>query len=185
MLHVARMLSRYNDAGNADGFAVFVDDRNLRFRVWPQPADFVILANTGEFAPEPMRKHDRRRREFWRLVAGVTEHQSLIARALFCGVLTFNRTGVYALCDIGRLFREDVGDENFVGVKYVVVIHVANAADRVAHELFDRQDTRQRLIFREAGNGDLATYDDDVAFGERFASHATAPVMSDARIEHG
>ncbi len=84
-----------------------------------------------------------------------------------------------------RLFSDNVSDENFVGVKYVVVIHVTDAADRVAHELFDMQHTRERLIFRQAGNSDLATYDDDVAFGERFASHATTPVLLDACIEHG
>ena len=132
-----------------------------------------------------MCKHDGCRHEFRRLVARVPEHQSLIASALFCGVLTFNFAGVHALRDIRRLFSDDVGDENFVGVKYVVVVHVTDAADRVAHELFDRQDTRQRLIFRQAWNSDLATYDDDVAFGECFASHATTPVLLDARVEHG
>ena len=83
------------------------------------------------------------------------------------------------------MFSDNVGDENFVGVKYVVVIHVTDVADGVAHELFDMQHTRQRLIFRQTWNSDLATYDDDVAFGERFASHATAPVLLDARVEHG
>jgi hypothetical protein len=41
----------------------------------------------------------------------------LITRALFCGVLTFNRAGVHALRNIGRLFSNDIGDEEFVGVK--------------------------------------------------------------------
>ena len=132
-----------------------------------------------------MRKHDGRWHQLPRLVARVAEHQPLIARALFCGVLTFNFAGVHALRDIGRLFSDDVGDENFVGVKYVVVIHVTDGADRVAHELFDRQHTRQRLFFRQAWTSDLATYDDDVAFGERFASHATTPVLFNARVEHG
>jgi hypothetical protein len=99
--------------------------------------------------------------------------------------ISFNCAGVHALRDIGRLFSDDVGDENFVGVKYVVVIHVTDGADRVAHELFDMQRTRQRLIFRQTWNSDLATYDDDVAFGERFASHATTPVLFNARVEHG
>jgi hypothetical protein len=132
-----------------------------------------------------MRKHDGRRHEFRRLVARVTEHQSLIACALLRGVLTFNCAGVHALRDIGRLFGDDIGDENFVGVKHVIVIHVTDAPNRIADELFDREDTRQRLFFRQARNGDLATDDDDVAFGERFASYATAPVMLDARVEHG
>ncbi|KAG0506149.1 MAG: hypothetical protein Udaeo_04740 [Candidatus Udaeobacter sp.] len=83
------------------------------------------------------------------------------------------------------MFSYDVGDENFVGVKYVVVIHVTDVADCVAHELFNRQDTGQRLIFRQAWNSDLATYDDDVAFSERFTSHATTPVVLNARVEHG
>ena len=71
-----------------------------------------------------MCKHDGCRHEFRRLVARVPEHQSLIASALFCGVLTFNFAGVHALRDIRRLFSDDIGDEDFVGVKYVVVVLV-------------------------------------------------------------
>src|SRR5262249_40416785 len=144
---------------------------------------FAVLANTSEFASQPMRKHDGRWHEFGRLVARVTEHQPLIACALLCSVLTFNCAGVHALRDIWRLFGDDVGDENSISVKYVVVIHVTDTADCIADELFDRQHTRQRLFFRQAWNSDLATDDDDVAFGECFASHATAPVMFDARVE--
>src|SRR6516165_10134371 len=112
-----------------------------------------------------MSKHDGRRHQFWRLVARVTEHQSLIACALLCGVLTFNCASIHALRDIWRLFGDDVSDENFVGVKYVVVVYVTDAADRIADELLHRQHTRQRLFFRQAWNGDLATDDDDIAFG--------------------
>jgi hypothetical protein len=83
------------------------------------------------------------------------------------------------------LFSDNVSDGNFVGVKDVVVIYVTDIADRVAHELFDMQHTGQRLIFGQARNSDLATYENHAAFGERFASHATTPVLLNTRVEHG
>ena len=132
-----------------------------------------------------MRTHDGRRHELRRFVTRVAEHQSLIAGALFCGVLTFNCTGVHALCNIGRLFSDDVGYGNFVGVKDIVVIYVTDIADRVSHELFDMQHTRQRLIFGEARDSDLAAYEYHVALGEGFASYATTSVLFHARVEHG
>ena len=91
-----------------------------------------------------MRKHDGRRHQFRRFVARVTEHQSLVAGALFGGLLAFSFAGVHALRDVGRLPGDDVHDENFVGVKHVVVVHVTDFADGVARELFDGS-TLERL----------------------------------------
>ena len=87
-----------------------------------------------------MRKHDRRRHEFRRFVAGVTEHQTLIARALLRRVLAVGRARIDALCDIGRLFGDDVLDVDLVGVKNVVVVHVTDLAHRLANDLVDWQD---------------------------------------------
>ena len=53
--------------------------------------------------PEPMRKHDRRRHQLRRVVAGKAEHQTLIARALLGRLLPFRLLGVDALGDVGRL----------------------------------------------------------------------------------
>src|SRR5207237_8772442 len=78
MLHVSCMLSRDDDVCASDRAPVVVNDRDLRFRIRPQPGHLTALANPGQLAAETMGKHDRRRHELGRLIAGVTEHQTLI-----------------------------------------------------------------------------------------------------------
>ena len=68
-------------------------------------------------APEPMGKHDRRRHQLRRFVAGVTKHQTLIARALFGRVLAIGCACIHALGDVRRLFGDDVLDVDLVRVK--------------------------------------------------------------------
>jgi hypothetical protein len=76
-------------------------------------------------------------------------------------------------------------DRNFVGVKNVVIVDVTDLAYRFADDLRNGDGTFQRLLFGQVRNGDLATDDHNVAFGECFASDAAARVMRDARVEHG
>ena len=52
---------------------------------------------------ELVREHDRRGHQFRRLVAGVAEHQALVAGALLGGLLAFGLARVHALRDVGRL----------------------------------------------------------------------------------
>ena len=82
-----------------------------------------------ELAAEAMREHDRRRHQLGRLVAGVAEHQSLIAGALLGGLLALGLLGIDALRDVGRLLRDQHVHEHLVRVEHVIVVDVADLAD--------------------------------------------------------
>ena len=75
--------------------------------------------------------------------------------------------------------------DNLVRVKNVVVIDVADLAHGVAHDLRNRNDAFQWLFFGQTWNRDLATDDNDVAFGVGFAGDATMSILLDAGVEHG
>ena len=114
-----------------------------------------------------MGEHHRRGHQLGRLVARVTEHQALVAGALLGGLLALDFLGIDALRNIGGLSGEVVVDENGVGVKHVVVVGVADVADRVADDfaevdrLFKRLSLTRFLVL-ELRDRDLAADDDDV-----------------------
>src|SRR2546421_9871554 len=130
-----------------------------------------------------MRKHNRRRHKLRRFVARVTEHEPLIAGALFRGVLPISRASVHALRDVGGLFGDDILDVDLVGMKNVVVIHVTDLAHSLADDFVDRQNSAERFVFGKTWNRDLATDDHDVALGVGFAGDATMSISPDAGIE--
>ena len=76
-----------------------------------------------------MRKHDRRRHQFRRVVAGETKHQTLVARALL-GVpsLPFAFFASTPCAMSVRLSVMTLLTKIFVGVKHVVVVDVTDVA---------------------------------------------------------
>ena len=155
----ARVLRGDDDVGDADGLVVLVDHRHLRLGVGTQPRHTAALADARQLAAEAMREHDRRRHELGRLVAGVAEHQPLIAGALLGGLLARGLAGVDALGDVGRLLRHQHVDEHLVRVEDVIVVDVADLADGLARDLHEV----------ELGLGrDLAADDHDVRLHDRF-----------------
>ena len=91
-------------------------------------------------------------------------------------LLAFGLTLVDALGDVGRLLREQVGDEDLVGVEDVVVVHVADLADGRADDFLE---INLRL------RGEFAGDDDVVALDQGLAGDAGETVLREARIEDG
>ena len=112
-----------------------------------------------------MRQVDRQRHELRRLVAGVAEHQALVAGALVQRIVL---RLVYALLDVGRLLV--VGHQH--GAAFVVDaelgVVVADALDGVARDLLE--------IHRRSG-GDLAGHHDQAGVDQRFRRHAGVFVL--------
>ncbi len=75
------MLGRDNDRGDADRLAVFVGNRDLALAVGANPVDVLLLTQFGELVQDPVRQGNGERHQFGRLVAGVSEHQALVARS--------------------------------------------------------------------------------------------------------
>jgi hypothetical protein len=173
---VRGVLGRDDDVGDGDRLAVLVDHRDLRLGVGPQPRRLALLADLGQLAAEAVREHDGRGHQLRRLVAGIAEHQALVAGALLGGLLAGGLARVHALGDVGRLLRHQHVHEHLVGMEHVVVVDVADAANRLAGDLHEV----------EPGLGrDLAADDDDVRLDEGLARDAAELVLSEAGVEDG
>ena len=133
-----------------------------------------LLADLGELAAEAVREHDRRRHQLRRFVAGVAEHQALVAGALLGGLLALGLARVDALRDVGRLLRQQEVHEHPIRVEHVIVVDVADLADALARDLREVE-----LGLR----GDLAADDHDVRLDVGLAGDAAELVLLEAGIE--
>jgi hypothetical protein len=116
-----------------------------------------------------------RRHQLRRLVAGVAEHQPLVARALLRRLLALRFARVDALGDVLRLLGEQQVDEHPIGVEHVIIVDVADLADALARDLLD---VEARL------GGDLAADNADVRFDVGLARDAAELVLREAGVEH-
>ena len=121
-----------------------------------------------------MCKHDRSRHQLRGLVAGVTEHQTLIPSALLRSPLALGLLGVHALGDIGTLRGDVIVHEDVVRMEDVVLVHVANLADRLPDD---------RVVIELRLRCDLAADNDNIALHKGFARHATKLVLREAGVQ--
>jgi len=162
----------------ATGRPSFVAHGDLRFTIGANPLGALgtRLAEAGQLAVEAVGEHHRSRHELRGLIGGVTKHDTLVAGTHLGVLLAFGLTLVDALGDIGRLLREQVRDEDLIGVEDVVVIHVADLADGGADDFLE---INLRL------GGEFAGDDNVVALDQGLASDARETVLREARIEDG
>ena len=73
------MLCRDHDGRDSDRLAVFVFDRHLALAVRPQPIDEILLSAFGQAIDQAVSEGDRHRHKLRSLIAGVAEHQALVA----------------------------------------------------------------------------------------------------------
>ncbi len=132
-----------------------------------------------------MRKHDRRRHELRRFVAGVTKHQPLIARALFGRFFAIGCARIDALGDVRRLFGDDVLDVDLVRVKDIIVVYVTDLAHGLTDDFVDRKNRAERFVVSQIWNRDLPTNDNDIALGVGLAGNTTASILFNAGVENG
>jgi len=167
------MLRRDDDRRHFDRPAVGVAHRDLALRVGTQKIELTAFAQLGEIFHQPMRHRDRQRHRLRRLVARETEHQALIAGALFLvQPLSLGDT----LRDIGRL-RLDGGQHR-------APVAVETDVGAVVPD-FDRGLPRDFHIVGACAAGYLAGQHDKPGLGERLERDARVGVLGDERIEHG
>ena len=97
----------------------------------PEVVEDLLLAHLGEAAGELVGEHDRQRHQLFGLVAGVAEHQALVARP----------ARVHAHGDVGGLLVDGGDDRAGLVVEAVLGAGVAHALDGLAH---DRRAGRRR-----------------------------------------
>src|ERR671918_84815 len=82
VFNIRTMLRGDNDALNLQGLAVTVLNGHLRLAVGPKEISFAAFANLRQIFNQAMRHLNRKGHEFGSFIARITEHHSLIARAL-------------------------------------------------------------------------------------------------------
>ena len=162
------------------GRVALVVDGDLGLAVGPEVRQHAGLADLGEPLGQPVGQPDRQRHEVGGLVDGVAEHHPLVAGALAVEQVLAGHAGagleggVDALGDVGRL-RVDRGD-HAAGVAVVAdrLAVVADADDRVAHDLRDLD---------VGARGDLAGDDGEAGGDHRLAGDAGHRVLGEDRVE--
>ena len=132
----------------------------------------LALRSTGETVGELVREQDRQRHQLVGFVAGVAEHDALIAGALIAALAGRRR---HALIDLVRLLGDERDDLQRGVAERLARVGVADLLDRLPHD----------LVVVELGVGrDLAGEHDVVALDERFAGDAALRVLLEAGVEN-
>mgnify|MGYP000211979062 CR=1 FL=1 len=117
-----------------------------------------------------MRVHDGGGHQRRGLVAGVAEHQPLVARALFAFFFA-----VYSLRDVGGLFADGVEDAAGGAVKADVGAVVADFDHGFAYQVFQ---------INPGGGGDFPGKHDHAGFNQGFAGDTRVFVLGDDGVQH-
>ena len=161
---LVEVLVRHHNLGDAGGLAALVLHRHLALGVGAE-LDGVALAGAAgvrKLLQDAMRIMDRRRHQVRRLVAGVAEHDALVARA---DVLVAGR--VHALGDVGGLAVQQHLDRGVVPVEArLFVADVPDGAARRRDDLVAGHRRRPAVFARDhhaVGGGERFAGDPDLA----------------------
>jgi hypothetical protein len=170
---VGVVLGGHHDGVDGHRLVVDVLHRELALGVRAQPGQAAVAAHLGLALHDAVGVVDRHRHQLRRLVAGVAEHQALVAGALLeVEALAF----VHALGDVGRLAVD--GGEHGAGlvVEADVGVVVADALDGVLGDL---------AVVDVRLGGDLAGDDDEAGGHQRLAGDAGMLVDGQDGVEDG
>jgi hypothetical protein len=129
---VGAVLGAQHHGVDAVRLAVDIAHRDLALGVRAQEGQAAVLAQLGLALDQAVRVVDRRGHQLGRLVAGVAEHQALVAGA---GVQVVVAGVVHALGDVVALLVVADHDRAALVVDAVFGVVVADALDRVACDL--------------------------------------------------
>ena len=183
---VSRSMSSACWRGDHDGVdahravVAVVLDGDLGLAVGTQVGQRAVLADLGQPLGEPVRERDRQRHQLGGVVAGVAEHQALVAGALpvdrVDGAGAALVAGVDALGDVGGLAADR--DLHAAGGAVEALLRgvVADLEDPVADDLRDVD---------VAGGGDLAGDDHQAGGEQRLDGDPAVRVLLEQRVEDG
>ncbi len=147
-------------------------DSHLRLRIGPQVGHLLSLAtDNGQLFKDDVRKNQRSRHQLARLVAGVTEHDALVA-----GPLLLLGTALDALVDVGRLLVDGRKDTARIAVELVLALGVTDAIDDTA---------RHALHIDISLRTHLARHDHQAGGAEGFACDLRIGVAAQELVEDG
>jgi hypothetical protein len=167
------VLGREHHGVDAVRLAVDVAHRDLALGVRAQEGQAAVLAQLGLALDQAVRVVDRRGHQLGRFVAGVAEHQALVAGA---GVEVVVGRMVHALGDVVGLLVVADHHRAALVVDAVLGVVVADALDGVARDL-DVVDVRV--------GGDFTRQHHEAGVGQRLGGHAAARVLLEDRVQDG
>jgi hypothetical protein len=171
--HVRRVLGRQHDRVDAVRLAVDVADGDLAFGVRTQPRQTAVLAQMGLTLDQTVRQVDRKRHQHRRFVAGVAEHEALVAGALIQVIVA---GAVDALRDVRALLV--VGDQHGAAlvVDAVFGVVVADALDCIARDMD---------VVDVGGRRDFTRQHHQAGVAERFGGDAGGRILRQDGVEDG
>ncbi len=170
LLDVGVVLGRQHHGIDTGDLAVLVAAGDLALGIRAQPRQQAVLARLGLALDQRVGEANRRRHQHVGLVAGVAEHQALVA-----GTLVFRLGAVDALGDIHRLLADDVDDAAGGAVETDLRAVVADVDDDIAHQL---------LQVDPGAGGHFTGNDGHTGLDQGFAGHAGVLVLGDDGVEH-
>ena len=176
VLHSFGMLGGDDDIDDTGRLAIHILDGDLALRVGAQPLGRTVLAEAGQLTAKAVRVHDRCGHQLRSFIAGVAEHQSLVTGTLLGGLLPLGLLGIDALRDVRALGGDDVVDEDAVGMEHIIVVHVADLADRLPDDL---------VVIKLGLGRDLAADHHDVALGVGLAGDAAHRILRQTGVKDG
>ena len=165
VIHAGMMLGREHDGLDHLRTAAGVADGQLRFGVGPQPRQAAVATHLALALHQPVRVIDWKRHERRRLVAGIAEHQALIAGALVHVLLG---GAVDAARDVRGLPAVADHDRATLDVETELGVGIADAMDGVARDA--------RVIMLVVG-GDLAGQHHQAGRNQCFGGYAAMRVL--------
>ena len=160
------MLRGDHHAIDASGAVLDIFHRNLRFAIRPQKRQVTCLADFGEPAHQFMREHNGQGHELIGFVAGIAEHQALIASA----------AGIHAHGDIRRLALERRDYGAGVGVETILRARIADFANHPAHDF---------AVIEDCGGGDFSRDHGQARGHQRFAGDSAHGVLRENGVQDG
>jgi hypothetical protein len=156
---------------DTDHLAVLVAAGDLGLGVRAQPVQGTVLAHLGLALDQTVGEGDGRGHQHAGLVAGIAEHQTLVAGALILGLLP-----VHTLGDIRGLLADDVDHATGIGVVADLGGGVADILDHLAHQI---------LQVDPGAGGDFPADDRHAGLDHGFAGHTGQLVLGENGVEHG
>ena len=170
--------------GHRHGPAVLIGQGDLALGVGLQEGHLARVPGGGQPAQDLVGILQGRRHQGGGLVAGVAEHDPLVAGAFVLGV-----GGVDALGDVAGLAMQVTGVLRLLPVE--ALLFVADVLDRGPHPRLQRGDhfAGEGLVLGLVGAGtggaDLSGQDDPVGGDQGLAGHAGLGIGGDEGVHHG
>ncbi len=150
----------------ANRLSIAILNGDLGFSIRTEKIDFLALADFGKALRQAVGQLDGHGHQLFGFVAGVAEHQALVASA----------ARIHAHGNVGRLALDGAHDRASGGVKTVESVVVADLLDGLANQF---------VVIDVRASGDFSRNHDQARSHQRFAGNTALGILPHHFIENG